>query len=299
MPRRSLSLICFTLAIGFLVTADVSATAQEFRATMVGEGVISTSGDDVFPALNADESVLFFSRVKEGRGWSDQVLMMSRRVDGGWGAPEALSFSGGPFSDRAPRPTRDGSRLYFTSNRPLPGATGSHDPRVFNLWAVEREGRGWSAPEPLPEPFTSPSSEIHNSIDGEGTIYFASNREGGMGRSDIYSVRRTVAGYGPAVNLGAPVNTEHSQPDLFVSGDGQMMILAVTDHPDGFGGDDLYVSYRRDDGWTEPINLGPEINTPEYEYGPFVSGGYLYFSSHGFGSGNIYRIKLDEIRVIQ
>ena len=120
-----------------------------------------------------------------------------------------------------------------------------------------------------------------------------------MGRSDIYSVRRTVDGYGPAVNLGAPVNTEHSQPDLFVSGDGQMMILAVTDHPDGFGGDDLYVSYRRDNGWTEPVNLGPEINTPEYEYGPFISGGYLYFSSHGFGSGSIYRIRLDEIRAIQ
>ena len=112
-------------------------------------------------------------------------------------------------------------------------------------------------------------------------------------------MRPAASGYREALNIGAPVNTEHSQPDLFVTRDGSMMILAVTDHPDGLGGDDLYVSFKRGDAWTTPVNLGPGVNTPEYEYGPFISGEYLYFTSHGFGSGNIYRIRLDEIAAMQ
>ena len=70
-----------------------------------------------------------------------------------------------------------------------------------------------------------------------------------------------------------------------------LVILAITDHPDGYGGDDLYVSRFVDGAWTAPVNLGPEINTPEYEYGPWVTsnGEFLLFTSHRDGPSNVYR----------
>ena len=74
--------------------------------------------------------------------------------------------------------------------------------------------------------------------------------------SDIYRAERRSHGYAAATNIGGPINTEQSQPDLYVGAAGQMMILAITDHPEGFGGDDLYVSYFRNGSWTTPRNRG-------------------------------------------
>jgi len=120
----------------------------------------------------------------------------------------------------------------------------------------------------------------------------ASAREGGFGRSDLYR----VGGDGSAEHLGAPLNDEHSQPDLWVSPDETWMILAITDHPDGFGGDDLYVSAKVDGAWTPPVNLGPDINSAEYEYGPWVAGDWLLFTSHREGPAHVYRVPMSIVQ---
>ncbi len=286
------------LVVGSLaVVAMVPETHQEgFRAELVGAGVISRDqGDDVFPALTPDGRALYFSRPKEGRGWPDQTIMFSRRAGEGWSEPEVAPFSGSQYSDRAPRFSADGNTLFFTTNRPLPGGTFSAND--YNIWVVRRANRGWSDPEALSGSINTSSPEIHTSVTGDGTLYFASARPDGHGRSDIYRAERRGQDYAEATNIGAPINTEQSQPDLYVSADARMMILAITDHPDGLGGDDLYVSHFRNGSWTAPRNLGPAVNTPEYEYGPTLSpdGEYLYFSSHRNGSGRIYRIRLAEV----
>ena len=120
-----------------------------------------------------------------------------------------------------------------------------------------------------------------------------------MGRSDLYRVRRRNGGYGEVESLGAPINSALSQPDLYVSPDGEMIIFAQTDHPEGHGGDDLWVAFRDGASWTEPRNLGPAVNTSDYEYGPTVHGEYLYFTSHGFGSADVYRVRLSELEALR
>lgn len=59
-------------------------------------------------------------------------------------------------------------------------------------------------------------------------------------------------------------------------------IYFASDMPGGFGGMDLYVSYREDGRWSSPRNLGPVINTKKNEVFPFLNGDDLYFSSNGF-----------------
>ena len=76
------------------------------------------------------------------------------------------------------------------------------------------------------------------------------------------------------------------------------MILVVTDHPDGLGGDDLFVVRRQGDAWGAPFHAGPQINSEEYEYGPTLSGDgrHVFFTSHRGGTADVYRAPVERLR---
>lgn len=81
-----------------------------------------------------------------------------------------------------------------------------------------------------------------------------------------------------------------------LSANGNTLYFAA-DSPDGYGGFDLYVSYRRAGKWSEPQNLGPAINTPGDEITPFIDGNTLYFSSNwqmGLGGYDIFQATLSD-----
>ena len=78
-----------------------------------------------------------------------------------------------------------------------------------------------------------------------------------------------------------------------VSTDGEWLIFAADYGNNGFGNFDLYISYITPDGWSEPENLGSNINTPYWESGPSISpdSRNLYFTSDrpgGFGGRDLY-----------
>jgi Tol biopolymer transport system component len=282
------------LAIIIVLLAG-ETTLQGQEAQLVAPGIISTDGGEAFPALSPNGTALYFST--HGPGWSDHKLVLSHREPEGWGKPQALPFSD-RYNDRAPRPSPDGSRLYFSSDRPLPGEAGSGD---YNLWVVERRSGGeWDEPTPLPAPVNTERDEYHVVVTADGTLYYAGREwPGGYGKSDIYRATFDGQAYGQPENLGPSINDALSQPDLYISPDGRLMILAITDHPDGFGGDDLYVSYFQHGAWTAPENLGPRVNSDTYEYGPSISpdGRFLYFTSHRRGPGDIYRIAVSDLGI--
>lgn len=268
-------------------------------AELVGQGTVSGDRDVAFPAFSSNGFTLYFSRSKPGGEWSDQELMASDWVDGAWGDPRPLPFSGGTASDRAPRMVPQGRSqgrwLIFTSNRPLPEDSSRTD---YNLWVARRDRAGhWYGPVPLAGRVNSGADDIHASMADDGTMVFSSNRPGGLGRGDVWRTRLVEDRFLTPVNLGPPVNDTLSQSDAWLSPDGSLMILVVTDRPGGLGGDDLWWSRRQDDRWSEPRNLGARVNTPACEYGPTVSpdGEWLYFTSDRSGTGAIYRISLAEV----
>lgn len=78
----------------------------------------------------------------------------------------------------------------------------------------------------------------------------------------------------------------------FVSGDGALFFFS-SNMPGGFGGKDLYMCKRRDDGtWENPVNMGPRINSDFDEISPSLSvNGYLYYSSNRErGNYDIYEV---------
>lgn len=247
-----------------------------------------------FPAIDPVDGSLWFSWYA-GDAFDQQTIVRAPRAGGGWGAPvPAVLPEGDRWGGRAPRFSADGRRLYFTSNRPR-GATDSG--RDWNIWMVERSGAGWGEPVLLPEPVNSPQTEIHAAITAGGDLFVPSRRPGGLGLTDVWRVPRRGDGWGPAEHLPAPINDARSQPDLWVAPNGSWMILVVTDHPQGLGGDDLFISRFVNGAWTTPVHLPAPINGPGYEYGPSVSpdGRTLYYNSERGGSVGIYAMPVSRL----
>ena len=71
-----------------------------------------------------------------------------------------------------------------------------------------------------------------------------------------------------------------------LSADGSYLIFA-SDRPEGYGKMDLYITYKNNNQWSTPINLGPEINTSENDWFPFISkSGFLFYATDGKGDSN-------------
>jgi len=121
---------------------------------------------------------------------------------------------------------------------------------------------GWSEPQRLPYPInTDDYHDANPCFTRDGMLYYTSQRVGGFGRSDLYRSALIDGEYREVENLGSVINTEFSEFDLQIAPD-ESYIVFVSDRPGGYEGVDLYVSFRKKDGsWTEPKNLGEEVNT--------------------------------------
>ncbi len=104
--------------------------------------------------------------------------------------------------------------------------------------------------------------------------------EQGVTRLKIYEAQKGPFDWIDIKEL--PFNSdEFSCAHPTLTADGKKLYFS-SDRPGTLGGMDLYVSTRSGDEWSEPVNLGPEINTPKHDLFPFIhSSGNLFFSSNG------------------
>jgi Tol biopolymer transport system component len=255
---------------------------------LVAEGVVSTDGGEAFPSSTPGGNRLYFATHQ--RGWTGFHIVVSHLVEGKWTAPSSATFNSS-YNDRAPFVSPDGSMLFFSSDRPLPDAV-SNRAGSFNVWFVTRSSSGdWSDPRPVTG-VNSRADDFHAAVSAGGTLYFSSNRPGGYGQYDLYRAEPEGDGYAAPVNLGPTINTAGEETDVYVSPDESYLIVVATERAGGFGGDDLWLSVRRNGAWEDLVNLGEPVNSSSYEYGPFVStnGRFLYFTTHRRGLGDIVRV---------
>jgi outer membrane protein OmpA-like peptidoglycan-associated protein len=106
------------------------------------------------------------------------------------------------------------------------------------------------------------------------------DKKTGKANLKIYETRFGFPDWTPPVEL-AFNSDEYSCKHPSMSVDGTKLFFS-SDMPGGYGGFDLYVAGRTTDGWGEPVNLGPTINTAKNEVFPFMSlSGALFFASDG------------------
>ena len=306
------------------VAAQTSAPAKQPYATakplrepaIFAEGVVSTGDFDSHPAFTPDRKTLYF--VRSTPNFTRWTILVTRFEKGKWSTPEVATFSG-QYSDADPFITRDGSRFYFISNRPVAEKTKPD----LDIWVMEKTATGWSDPRNVGAPVNSSVSEWYPTVAANGTIYFGSDREGGKGRTDIYRSRFVDGKYATPENLGDAINSQFNEFEPLIAADESFLIFMGGGRSDSHGGFDLYISYNRNGVWTKPANLGNKINSDGNEYSPAISADAKYFfwsstrsvvdkpskkrldysqlmrslRSPGNGLGDIYQIDIDVLNI--
>jgi Tol biopolymer transport system component len=240
-------------------------------------GIVSTRIGEFNAAFSPDGKEFYFS-VNERSGRETMKFMTCKNDQ--WTPPQPVSFVS-PQNDCDPLFSFDGRRLYFISTRPKKDRAGSRD---WDIWYVEKTDTGWSEPINIGPPVNSEVDEYYVSLTQDGTIYFASNRAGGLGSFDIYRSRFVDGQYMKPENLGDSINTRHLEHDPFIAPDESYLLFTSVDRPEGFGTGDLYISSRKKDGtWTKSKNLGKAFNSSGYDFCPIVSpdGKYFFFTRKG------------------
>jgi Tol biopolymer transport system component len=269
------------LALAHLRYAGAQAPAGD-TAVVFAPGVVSTAHEFTV-TFSPDAHELLFTRFNSET--RTQHIMRAVLGAAGWSLPEAVPFGSSEWSDLDPSLSPDGNRMYFVSTRPRPGGRAG-PPRNMDIWYADRAGAGWGEPQWIAAA-SSDGKEGSPTVDRSGTLCFFSDRGNKPNENVIYCAPRTGTAWGEPVRLGGGVNDGPSNTSPWLTPDGNTLLF-YSSREGGHGKGDLYLSSKRDGGWTAPINLGPLVNTPESEYNPSFSpdGKTLYFGR----GGNIWMI---------
>jgi YHS domain-containing protein len=146
------------------------------------------------------------------------------------------------------------------------------------------------------------SNEMGASLSNDGrTMFFCSDREGGLGGFDIYKVKRLPNGiWGMPKNIGAPINTSSDEKYPMLEDNGKTLYFSSNGHP-GMGDMDLFKSFLLEEerNWSAPINLGYPVNTTHDDLNISFTRNkrYAYIAAKredSFGDLDIYRITFEE-----
>jgi Tol biopolymer transport system component len=245
-----------------LVVAGHAAAADPPR--VVAPGILSGPAHDSAPAFTPDGRTVYFTR----SGGSVSFIVVARAAAaGGWTTPTVAPFSG-QWLDMEPTMAPDGSYLIFVSNRPkAPGQApvdgainGKVQPgRGANLWRVDRAptAAGWSAPVRLPDVVNDSGATYAPSVAANGDLFFM-KPDGPKARFRLYQARRTASGYAAPVPLPFSDGTS-TDVDPAVAPDESFLVFGSGRHAQSDM--DLFLAFRRGDGWTDPIYLGDVINS--------------------------------------
>jgi len=194
------------------------------------------------------------------------------------------------YDDFAPvqSPTKTG-RYYFSSTREeatgglrnekglLDEVKGKYSADMF---LVDLKDGNWSSVLPFEQLLNTPKHDILQDFSPDGSIiYFikSSDLNSGVLYSDTFNIDRDPTKLTLPAQL--PMDVDKGDRDLFVFNDS--LIIFASNRSGGYGGYDIYHSFRQNNVWQSPVNLGPTINTEADEDNPFLtkSGTKLYFSS--------------------
>ena len=194
----------------------------------------------------------------------------------------------------------DGKTLFFTRNY-LPKFWQQRileENSDMDIWYSNKDNFGnWTKAKKMPFPVNDKEKNAIFSVSADGKeIFLLNNYNKNSGRKNgISHSFLTMKGWSNPEEINF-VKYENYSPycDITLSPNGLVMVMSIK-RPSTVGRRDLYVSFKKDKNlWTEPINMGRQINTVENDVSPFIAadGKTLYYSTQGFtgyGENDIYK----------
>ncbi len=238
------------------------------RSVLVNMGSdINSKKEDYGPTIgNVDNLILFTSKRKKHEQAErdyDEDLFYSTRVDGTWNRAQEFKRINTSYNEGSACLSLDGKYLFF-SRCNAPESLGNCD-----LYMAEQASDStWVNIKNLGPAINSSGWDSHPSLTHQGdTLYFASNRIGSFGLSDIYfSVKDHNGNWGKAQNAGPIINTVNSEVSPFFHHKFNVLYFSSNGQPLNFGDFDIYKSRRHNNVWSEPKNIGPLVNGSGSEY---------------------------------
>jgi len=241
-------------------------TLRPPHAVLVNMGDnINSPKEDYGPTIgNVDTLMLFTSKRNKNNVDTrqyDEDIFYSVRVDGFWGPAKGFDKINTIYNEGSACMSLDGKLLIFS--------------RCFDsncdLYSAERPAldSAWRNVHNLGPGINSSGWDSHPSLTHRSdTLFFASNRVGSFGLSDIFfSVRdASTRQWGKAQNVGPVINTANSEVSPFFHHRYNVLYFSSNGHALGFGDFDIYKSYRQPKSWGEPKNIGPLVNGGGSEY---------------------------------
>lgn len=277
-----------------------------FEPKNLGPGV-NTNMPEYYPCITADDGTLLFTRRvphEDPRIVQQEDFYVSNRGgDGKWGEARGINSVNTDRNEGAGTLSPDGRFIIFTACAYADGSYGQGRRGLgsCDLFISRRVGERWSPPENLGPPVNTRNWESQPSLASDGrTLYFVrgSQRGDGIANTDIYTTVLSDEGtWSLPEKLGQAVNTPMDEESVQIHPDGRTLYFSSNGHP-GFGGLDIYVSRKQDDGtWGTALNLGYPINTGADENSILVnaSGDVAYFASDrsgGYGDLDLYSFEL-------
>jgi outer membrane protein OmpA-like peptidoglycan-associated protein len=182
----------------------------------------------------------------------------------GWTNIQPLPFNSTTYNTTHPALSKDGSKLYFSSD--MPNGFGETD-----IYVSVKNGTTWENPVNLGKEINTPGNEMFPSIADDGTLYFASDSRVGLGGLDIYSATLTGKQWSNVLNLGSPISSAGDDFGYVTDENGKNGYM-VSNRPGGLGDDDIYRFSKK----AEPI-CGTVLNAKTKE--PVTDAGVLVHSA--------------------
>jgi len=151
-----------------------------------------------------------------------------------------------------------------------------------DLYVSNKEKGAWSKPKKLGKNINTSAHESSASFSYDNLhLYFSSDKEGGYGGQDIYVSTIDEKGvWGIATNLMRKVNTPYDETNFIALPDGETFYFTSAGH-NSMGGLDIFKITYKDSIWSDAVNLGYPINTPDNDviYSITNDGKRAYFAS--------------------
>jgi hypothetical protein len=252
---------------------------------------------DIISLDDRNESMITFSPdgkecyyTEHHKAWKWCKVMQSVYSDTSWSASVKATFSN-DYS-MSPSISSDGKHLFFATYR---------DSSMNVYQCLPTTDGVWSEPAKLNNEINSSSAEYSCHPSNLGSMFVCSWRIGAVGGCDGWRIENINGQYQKAENLG---NINSIVGDcIWAPGLDEKFLIFQSRRPiegskGGFFETDLFITFAMPDGqWSQPQNLGPQINSSATDGFAWIShdNKYLFFSSDRRGTYDIYWVGLDSI----